>query len=388
MFVPLKYNLRNIRVRWMTTLMTVFAIGMVVWAMVLTFGLNDGMEHALRISGQPLDLIILRKGADSETASTVTEDAASAISTLDGVAKNKDGQPLSSAELVTILTKLRRNGGGKTNVIVRGVQGVSRELRPDFQITEGRDIKPGVNEIITSRGMARRFEGLGLGEKFTINKSDFQVVGYFEAGGSSAESEVWTDIRDLSGARKEDEGISTVNLRAIDKAALEKLALTIGEDDRFNLKAVEETKFFADQLKTAVVFKFLTYLITIFLTFGAMFAAANTMFAAVAGRGREIGTLRAMGFHRTAILTSFLLESVMICLLGGVLGCLATLPFNGFTTGTANWSTFSEVTFSFRFGPWVLLRGVLMAALMGIFGGILPAVRAVRLNIVNALREQ
>lgn len=388
MLIPLKYNFRNLRVRWMTTVMTVFAIGMVVWAMVLTFGLIDGLEHALRISGQPLDLIVMRKGADTETSSTVTEDAAGALATLDGVARNNENQTLSAAELVTILTKPRRNGGGTTNVIVRGVETVSRELRPDFVITEGRDLKPGVNEIITSASMARRFENLAVGEKFRINKTDFQVVGYFEAGGSSAESEVWTDIRDLSSARRADEGISAVNLRAKDKAALEALTKTISEDDRFNLKAVAEPDFYAEQMKTAVVFKFLVYLIAVFLTFGAMFAAANTMFAAVAGRSREIGTLRAMGFHRSAILSSFLLESVMLCLVGGILGCLATLPFNGISTGTANWSTFSEINFAFRFGPWVLARGVLMAVLMGVCGGILPAVRAVRLNIVNALREQ
>ncbi|WP_425616556.1 ABC transporter permease [Anatilimnocola sp. NA78] len=387
MLIPLKYNLRNLRVRWMTTITTAFAIGMVVWAMVLVFGLNDGIEYALRISGQPLDLVILRKGADSETSSTIAEATAGELATLVGVARNAENKPLAAAELVTILNKSRRGNGGKTNVIVRGVEAISRELRPDFQIVAGRDLKPGLNEIITSRSMGQRFEGLAIGEKFKINKSDFQVVGFFEAGGSSAESEVWTDIRDLSSARRADEGISSMCMRATDKEMRDKLIKSISEDERFNLKAVDEESFFAEQLQAAVLFKFVVLLITVFLTFGAMFAAANTMFAAVAGRSREIGTLRAMGFHRSAILISFLLESVLICVLGGLLGCLATLPFNGITTGTANMATFSEMNFSFRFGPWVLLRGVLMAALMGIFGGILPAVRAVRLNIVNALRE-
>jgi putative ABC transport system permease protein len=388
MLIPLKYNFRNMRVRWISTLMTTLAIGGVVWAMVLTFGLNDGLENALKISGEPLDLVILRKGAPSESASQVTELAADELKTMAGVAKDQDGQPLAAAEMVTILTKPRRNNAGTTNVIVRGVEPVSRNLRPDFKITAGRDLKSGVNEIITSANMARRFENLAIGEKFRISKVDFEVVGIFEAGGSAAESEVWTDVRDLASVQRGADPISVVNLRATDLEALEDLGDKIRNDERFNLKAVKEPEFFAEQMETTVLFKFVVFLITFFLTFGAMFAAANTMFAAVAGRSREIGTLRAMGFHRSAILLSFLFESVLICVLGGLLGVLMTLPFHGFSTGTANWSTFSEMTFSFHFGPAVLLRGVLIALVMGLLGGILPAIRAVRLNIVNALREQ
>lgn len=385
--IPLKYNTRNLRVRWMTTLMTVLGTGLVVWAMVLTFGLTDGLQHALRISGHPLDLIVLRKGANDETGSSVTTKQAQELATLEGIARNDQGLPMCSAEYVTILTKPRRNNGGTTNLIVRGVQEIGRELRPDFQIVQGRDLKSGVNEAITSVNMARRFENLALGEKLEINQVQFTVVGYFEAGGSSAESEVWTDIRDLTSARRTPEGITSVNLRARDESALAGLIKRIRDDKQFNLKPVEETKYFEDQMTSAIFIRFVGYVIAVFLTMGAMFAAANTMFAAVAARSREIGTLRALGFRRGSILMSFLLESVLICLLGGILGCLATLPFNGLSTGTANWATFSEITFSFRFGPTVLLQGILMALLMGLVGGLFPAIRAVRLNIVSALRD-
>jgi putative ABC transport system permease protein len=386
--IPLKYNVRNLRVRWVTTLMTVASTGLIIWIMVITFGMTEGMEHALRVSGHPLDLIVLRKGSTDETGSTVTQQIAQEIAALPGIERTDSGQPLCSSEFVTILTKPRRNNGGTTNLIIRGVEGVARQLRPDFKIVEGKDIQPGLNQAITSRNMARRFENCAIGEKLDINRVEFEIVGYFEAGGSSAESEIWTDIRDVASARRSDDAISSLNLRATGESAKESLKTRIGEDKQFNLSVIEETQYFADQMSSAILLKFVTYLLAVFLTFGAMFAAANTMFAAVASRGREIGTLRALGFHRGSILASFMLESILLCLMGGILGCLATLPLSGFSMGTANWATFSEITFSLNFGPIVLLRGILMALLMGLLGGLFPAIRAVRLNIVSALREQ
>ncbi len=386
--VPAKYNIRNLRVRWMTTLMTVLGTGLVVWATVLTFGLTDGLEYALRTSGQPLDLIVLRKGSNDETGSGIDQQTARKVATLDGIAADEQGRPLCSIEYSTILTKPRRGDGGTTNLIVRGLEEIGRQLRPDFRIVEGRDLNPGVNEAITSRNMAQRFENLAIGEKFTINQVDFQVVGYFEAGGSSAESEVWTAIGDLAGARRQADAVTSVNLRARDAEALAAIKQQIEENEQFNLKAIEESAYFEEQMTTSIVIKFVGYVIAAFLTIGAMFAAANTMYAAVASRGREIGTLRALGFRRGSILTSFLFESVLLCLMGGLLGCMATLPFNGLSTGTANWATFSEITFSFRFGPGVLLRGVAMALVMGVLGGLFPAIRAVRLNIIDALRQR
>jgi putative ABC transport system permease protein len=367
--------------------MTVVATGLVVFASVLTFGLTDGLEHALRISGEPLDLIVMRQGTNEETSSGLDQQTANQLLTLPGIARSSNGEPLCSIEYATILTKPRRNDGGTTNVIVRGLDPVGRELRPGFRITQGRDLQPGVNEIVTSERMARRFENLALGEKLEINRVDFTVVGYFEAAGSSAESEVWCDRRDLTSARRIPNGVTSVNLRARDAEAMASLVRQIQDDEQFKLNAVTETAYYENQLGTANIVKYVGRVIAAFLTFGAMFAAANTMYAAVSNRAREIGTLRALGFPRTSILTSFLLESVLLCLLGGVLGCLATLPFHGLSTGTANWATFSEITFAFRFGPWVLLRGVLLALTMGLLGGLFPALRAVSLTTVDALRQ-
>ena len=373
--------------RWVTTLMTVVGTGLVVWATVLSFGLADGLEHALRISGDDLDLIVLRKGSTEETSSGIDQDLAREITTLDGIARDDAGQPMCSAEFVTILTKPRRNNGGTTNLIVRGLQEGGRGLRPGFKIVRGRDLRPGLNEAITSERMAERFENLSLGEKLDINKVNFEIVGYFEAAGSAAESEVWTDLRDVTSARRTPGALNSVNLRARDSAAKAALIARIRDDKRFKLDAVDEAEYFEKQMTASIAIKFVGFAIAGFLTLGAMFAAANTMYAAVASRGREIGSLRAIGFSRRSILTSFLFESVLLCLAGGLLGCLATLPFNGLSTGTANWATFSEITFAFRFGPSVLLRGVAMALTMGLVGGLFPALRAVRMPIVGALRE-
>ena len=246
-------------------------------------------------------------------------------------------------------------------------------------------LKPGVNEAITSRAMGQRFENLGLGGKLNINKIDFTIVGYFAAEGSAAESEVWTELGDLTAARRTPAAVSIVNLRAMNEESKQALIQRIAEDEQFNLKVIDEPRYYADQMTASIAIKIVGFFIAAFLTFGAMFAAANTMYAAVASRSREIGTLRAIGFRRRSILFSFLLESVLLCLIGGILGCLLTLPFNGLSTGTANWATFSEITFSFRFGWEVMLQGLGLALAMGVLGGLFPAIRAVRLNTATAL---
>jgi putative ABC transport system permease protein len=386
--VPAKYNIRNLRVRWVTTAMTVLGTTLVVWASVLSFGLTDGLNHALQITGNEMDLIVLRKGSQDETSSGIEQRLAREVATLDGIATDANGQPMCSVEFLTILTRARRGDGGTTNMIVRGLEQSGRALRPGFRIVEGRDITPGRNEAITSRQMAERFQNFGLGEQFEINKVGFTVVGYFESEGSAAESEVWTDLRDVTTARRTPGAVSCVNLRAAGETAKQQLIDRIQNDEQFNLKVVDEREYFEEQMTASILIRIIGYCIAAFLTVGAMFAAANTMYAAVASRAREIGTLRALGFRRHSILFSFLFESVLLCLMGGVLGCLATLPFNGLSTGTANWVTFSEITFSFRFGPRVLLQGVALALMMGVLGGLFPAVRAVRLNTATALRAQ
>lgn len=386
--IPLKYNLRSLSVRWVTTLLTCIAIGIVVFASVLTFGMIEGIEHALTSSGDETDLIIMRKGSNNELSSTIAPTAARELMNLDGIAKGTDGEPLASREYITILTKPRRNAGGTANVIVRGLDKAGRQLRPDFTITDGRDLEPGVNELVASKSISSRFENLGLGESIEINNVDFKVVGLFEAGGSAAESEVWADLRDLTSAQRINGAVSVVNMRVPNESDRQAVIERVRDNDQFKLSAVVEADYFESQKSSSLAIKVIAYIIAAFLTIGAMFAAANTMYAAVSSRGREIGTLRALGFARSTVLISFMMESLVICLIGGILGCLATLPLNGLSGGTQNAATFSEITFSFRFGPKVLLQGMGLALAMGLIGGFFPAIRAIRLQITNALRQR
>lgn len=390
--IPFKYNLRNLRVRWVTTLMTSLFTGLLVCASVLVFGLVDGLLHAFTVSADEQKLIVLRKGSDNEISSQVDGETARKLKNLDGIANDPvTGQPMWSAEMVTIQTKPRRGDTIDVNLIVRGMSTVGRSLRSGFQIVEGRDLRSGTNEAITSRNVAERFQNCGLGEKLNINGTEFEIVGLFAAGGSTAESEVWTDSINLRAARKlPDERYSLVMLQTSSREARDAIVNRIETDnDEFkDLDVKDEKQYFQSQLTAINVIKWVGWCLAVFLSIGASFGAANTMYSAVATRSREIGTLRALGFSRRSILSSFLLESVVLCLLGGVVGCLATLPLNGMTSGTQNPRMFSEVTFSFHFGPAVLLKGILLATAMGVLGGLAPACRAVRMTIVQALRER
>lgn len=385
--IPLKYTLRSLRARWVSSLMTLFGAALVVWASVLAFGLAAGLDHTLEVSSDPLDLLALRKGATAETSSIIEESLARQIATLSGIATNQRGQPLCSPELVVVVNKPRRTGGGHANVLVRGVTPVARELRPNFRLIAGRLPRPGLREAITSPSMAGRFYGCRLGESLEVWGSQFRIVGLFTCGESAAESEVWTDLKVLGQTSKRPNLLSSVQLRAASPSAMAVLKDRLVNDEQFALKAVTEGEYFAEQAVAGLAIKIVGRIISFFLTIGACFAVANTMFGAVASRAREIGTLRALGFSRGNILAAFLIESLVLAMLGGLLGCLATLPLNGLSTGTANWQTFSEITFAFRFGPKVLLQGAALSVLMGLIGGMLPALRAVLMNTVEALRE-
>lgn len=385
--VPIKYNLRSLRARWVGSVMTVLGTALVVWASVLAFMLASGLDHTLEVSGEPLDLLIMRKGTTSETNSVITEDVGRQIATLEGLATDSAGNPLSSPEMIVIINRPRRGEDSKANVIVRGVTGPARELRSGFKIVEGRDIHPGVREAIASRNMAARFEGAGLGEELEVLGEKFKIVGIFEAGQGVAESEIWADLEVLGQASKRTGYLSSVQARATSAGTQQALVARLDQDEQFSLKAYTEPEYFAEQAAATGALKVVGQIIAFFLTIGAMFAVANTMFGAVASRAREIGTLRAIGFSRRTVLVSFLVESLLLCLAGGVLGILATLPLNGMSTGTANWSTFSELTFSFRFSVAVLVQALILVVAMGLLGGLFPAIRATRMKIVDALRE-
>jgi putative ABC transport system permease protein len=385
--IPLKYNVRNLRVRWKTTLMTMLGTGLVVWSSCILFGLVDGLEHSLTISGDPLDIIVMRHGSTNETTGGFEAPKAEQILTLPGIARDEGGRPLVAEELLNIPIAVREDGT-RTNVIVRGVQLASRNLRPSFRIIEGRDLVAGKGECIVSPSMSRRFKGAQIGGRLDFgDKEKYQVVGIFTAGGSSAESEIWADFYDVVRNTGREGSVSCVQLRAADRASYDRLRKTIEDDTRFKLAAIPEPVYFQSQSRSSIFLKGAGTLIAILLTFGAMFAAANTMFAAVSSRTREIGTMRALGFSQFDMLICFLGESLILCSLGGLLGVLAAVPLRAWTYETSDFNSFASITVGFRLGPLALGVAAIMTLAMGVFGGMLPAIRAVRLDVISALRE-
>jgi putative ABC transport system permease protein len=385
--IPIKYNLRNLRVRWKTTLLTTMATGLVVWSSCILFGMVEGLQYSLTISGDPLDLIVLRKGSSNETGGGFTSDKADDLLNLPGIARDNQGHPLAAKELLNIPLAERTNGT-RTNIIIRGVQPASRKLRPDFKIIAGRDLDEGKGECIVSQKLARSLKGARVGGRLQYgDKEIYQVVGLFAAGGSAAESEVWADLKDVAKNTGRDGSVSSVQLRAATPDDYARLRHIVDSDTQFKLSAIPESVYFESQTRSGAFMKVMGTLIAVLLTFGAMFASANTMFAAVKSRTREIGTMRALGFSQIDVLVSFLSESLILCTLGGALGLLATVPLSALTLETSNFNTFAAITISFRFGPLVMAVALTMTLAMGLFGGMFPAIRAVRLNVIAALRE-
>jgi putative ABC transport system permease protein len=385
--IPIKYNVRNLRVRWKTTVMTMLATGLAVWSSCILFGLVDGLEHSLAISGDPLDIIVMRPGSTNETTGGFESDKADQLVLLPGIARDETGRVLAAEELLNIPIAERQNGT-RTNIIVRGVQHASRMLRPAFRIIEGRDLTEGKGECIVSPSMSRRFKGAQLGGRLIFgDKEQYQVVGIFTAGGSAAESEVWADFRDVVQNTGRDGSVSCVQLRAASHAEYDQLRKTIENDTRFKLAAIPESVYFQSQSRSSIFLKGAGTLIAVLLTFGAMFAAANTMFAAVSSRTREIGTMRALGFSQLDVLMCFLGESLILCTLAGIVGVLAAIPLNALTYETSDFNSFASISMAFRLGPLALGVSAVMTLAMGLFGGMLPALRAVRLDVISALRE-
>lgn len=384
--VPIKYNLRNLRARSTSTLLTVLSTGIVVFSSCLLFGLVEGLQHSFNVSGEPNDLIVLRKGSTSEGDGGFDADKADTVVTLPGIARDAEGRPLAARELIHI-PLLERRDGGRANLTLRGVEDVSPALRPDFRIVAGSMFVPGRGECIVSKPISRRFKGAEIGGTLRAGeKESYRVVGLFTAGGSTAESEVWIDRKDLERNIAREGTVSSVQLRAASAAERGQIKETLESDPRFKLKAQTKAEYYA-QLNTASLFLMVSgTLIAILLTIGAMFAAANTMFATVAARTREIGTLRALGFSRVSVLFSFLTEAIVLCSLGGLVGLLATLPLNSLLTfSTIN--NFTEATFAYRSGPLVMIVAFAMTLAMGVVGGLFPAIRAVRLDVIRSLRE-
>jgi putative ABC transport system permease protein len=386
MALPLKYNLRNIVVRKGSTLATAFTIGLTVAVFLMVMALARGIDLTLSTSGEERNLMVLREGSTAELNSTVSREQFNDLMYLDGVAREAD-QPFATAEIITLIYKARKGMTQGSNVTVRGVGPMSFKLRSGFETIAGRVFQPGLTEAVVSKRIAERFQGLDIGDKFRIQTTDYTVVGLFDSAGKAFESEIWVDINALASTTKREGTFSSALLRVTDQNAMSALAKRITDDPKLHLKALPERVFYEDQQGMASgMLKGLGVFISFIMAVGAGFAGMNTMYAAVARRTKEIGTLRVLGFSRLSILIAFLLESISIALIGAAIGILLALPLNLVSTGTSNWVTFSEIAFNFRVTADLMLWALAFGAIIGFVGSLLPSIRASRFKIVDALR--
>jgi ABC-type lipoprotein release transport system permease subunit len=381
------YNLRSMVVRKATAAMTAGGIAMVVAVFVMTLAIAQGFRATLVASGSPQNAIVLRKGATAETTSGVLRSDVPLVESLPQVARGADHRPLASPELVVAIAVPRISDNQPANVPARGVGPRAFEVRDSLKLVEGRRFAPGTREINVGRLAAGRFKGLTLGSEVKFAAATWTVVGIFAAEDASFESEVWGDV-DLMMPAFQRNGYQSITVKLADPLMFDSFKAAVAGDPRMYLQPQREQDYYTaqSQAMTTVIRVFGTF-VTLILSIGAMFGAMNTMYAAVAYRTREIGTLRALGFSRLKIVTAFLAESTALAVVGGVIGCVLALPVHGLSTGTTNFSSFSEVAFKFRITPGLLVAGVVFSAFMGALGGLLPALRAARIPVARALRE-
>jgi putative ABC transport system permease protein len=388
--VPLAYGVRNLAVRRWTTAFTMGGVALVVAATMLLAALVGGLERMLVETGEPDNLIVLRKGATSDGSSQVPREAAAALRTLAGVARGPDGEPLASRELVN-QPFLRTAAGTRDNVLVRGVEPVAFAVHRSVRLVEGRPFRPNLGEVVVGRGIVRRYVPGGVGSRLEFGRRTWTVVGVFDAGGTAFDSEIWADVHDVQGDTRRD-GYSGVRLRVAPGLDVRDVIRRIEADGRFTLEAKPETAYYREQAETANALYVLVLTLAAVMATGATFGALNTMYAAVTARTAEIGTLRALGFGRGDVLASFLVESLLIAgggwLAGAALAALAVLAVNTLLSGVQfAMMTFSVATVLLRLSAGGALLALGFAAAIGFFGGLAPAWRAAQLRVVDALHR-
>lgn len=390
MSIPIKYNLRNIAVRKITTGLTAFGIGLVVAVLLSVLALAEGLTSVFKASGSSDNVIVLRKNSQSEIQSGIYKDQVPLVYALSGIDKGADYKPLISSEVVVVVN-LEKIEGGASNVTVRGVSEKGPLLRPNFKIVEGRMFNAGVSEVIVSRGISKRFKNMNVGDIVRAGSNRWKIVGIFDAGGTAADSEIWSDVQGVMGDFKR-AIYSSILVRVSDRANQKTFVNALESDQRLSLDGTAEREYYDRQTAVADPIKFIGMFIGIIMAIGASFGAMNTMYANISTRTMEIATLRVLGFSRYSILTSFVAESLIICLMGGIVGCLMGLVIVKFAisdvTGTTNFKTFSEVVFAFRLTPGLIITGLSLSLVIGLFGGLLPAGQAAYTKITLALRQK
>ncbi len=384
--VPLTYIVRNLWVRRVTTGLTAAGMALVVFVFATVLMMSEGIRATLVATGQADNVIVLRKGAGAEINSAITRSQAAVIETLPGIALDLLGRPLVSREPV-VLNNLPKRGSGKpSNVTLRGTGEAALALRPQVRLAEGRLFRPGSSEIIAGRAVARGFEGVALGSVLRFAGRDWTVVGLFDAGRSGFDSEIWGDAEQLMQAFRR-QAYSTVVFRLADSQGFEAIRSSIDEDPRLTLEAKREIRFYAEQSEALATFiGILGTSLAVIFSIGATVGATITMFGSVASRVGEIGTLRALGFRRKAVLGAFLGEALLLSLVGGAVGLAAASGMQTVDVSTTNFSTFAELAFQFTLTPAIAVQSLCFALGMGVVGGFVPAWRAARLKIVDCLR--
>ncbi len=381
-------NLRNLPSRMGTSLVAVVGIGGVVAVLVSLLAMGEGFRAALDLSGRDDVALILRGGSGDELSSSFSRDEFNVIASAPGIARDAQG-PIASGEMYTIVDLPMRSTGTGGNVPFRGVDPAAAKVRENFRIIAGRMLEPGRDEVVVGRGAFAQFGNIDLGRTVTWGSHDWKVVGVFEAGGSVTESEVWADLPVLQGVYRRGSTVQVVRAQLTSPQALETLKSNLEKDRRVNVSVRSEKQFYADQSRILIALvKYVGTTIALLMGIGAVFAALNTMYSAVASRTREIATLRALGFGAGPVVTSVLLEAVVLGLLGGIVGgALVYFVLNGYQASTLNWASFSQITFAFTVTPRLLVTGLVYALILGAVGGLLPGLRAARMPVTAGLRE-
>lgn len=390
MQIPLAYSLRNLWTRKLTTLLTAGGMALVVFVFAAVLMLDEGLKRTLVDTGASDNVVVTRRAAGTEVQSGIERSAAAIVGSLPQVALGAGGERLISNELVVLISLNKRQDGGgadkPSNVIIRGVSPIGLTLRPQVGLVAGRMFRPGSNEIVAGRAIAGRFANAGLGEAVRFGGRDWVVVGLFDAGRSGFDSEIWGDADQLMQAFRRPV-YSSLIFRLADPAQFDAAKAVIESDPRLTLEAKRETQFYADQSEALSTFiRILGISLSVIFSVGAVIGAMITMYAAVANRTAEIGTLRALGFRRSSILAAFLLEALLLSLLGGLAGLFLASFMQLYTVSTMNWQSFAELAFSFTLNAAIVAKSLAFALVMGFVGGFLPAARAARMNIVDALR--
>lgn len=387
MGIPFSYSFRNLWTRRLTTVLTASGMGLVVFVFAATLMLAEGLQQTLVQTGSPDNVVVLRKSANSEVQSAVERLQAALIESQPEVALGSDGAPLLAKELVVLINLQKRGSNKPANVVIRGVSAASYQLRPAVRLKEGRMPREGSAEVIAGASIARRFKGGGLGETLRFGMRDWRVVGVFDAGSTGFSSEIWGDINQMMQAFRRPV-YSSVIFRLRDTTGFDAFKKRVEEDPRLTVEAKRETRYYLDQSEAMSRFlKILGLVLTIVFSIGAVIGATITMYAAVANRVTEIGTLRALGFPRRDILLAFVMESLLLGGCGGILGVVGASFMQLITISTMNWQSFSELAFSFALTFGIFWKSMLFSVVMGLVGGMLPAVRAARMNLVEALRS-